>query len=156
MIQLEPMSLEHYISWKQILVKDYAEAKVRAGNVAPEDALHVSEFEFYELFPEGLNTVDTDFYTVVDMDSGQKVGILCVKIRNNRQEMFICDIRIDEQFQGKGYGKQTLRALEAIVRSMGISRISLHMFGDNEIALRLYRSFGFVATNLLMSKVLTD
>lgn len=156
MVKLTPMSLGDYTWWKRTLVKEYAEATIRAGQVAPEDALDVSQFEFDQLFPEGLKTLDARFYTVVDVEREQQVGMLCVKLRNQRQEMFICDIRIYEEFRAKGYGKQTLLTLEALAREMGIAKISLHVFGDNEIALRLYFSLGFISTNLLMSKAISS
>lgn len=156
MVTLETMSLEEYTSWKRNVIRDYAEAKIRVGNIPSEDALDASEVEFMELFPNELNTLDAEFYTVVDKNRDKKVGLLCTKIRNQGREVLICDIQINETFRGQGYGKQTLEALELQVRQLGIPKISLHVFGDNEIALKLYRSFGFVATNLLMSKVLTN
>lgn len=155
MVSLKPMNTEQFNAWFEIAVKEYAEDKIRAGNVTRDEALQVSEREFSDLLPDGTNTADTYIFTVEDDVNSQTVGMLWLKIRNQRQEMFVYDIRMDEQYRGQGYGKQTMQALEDFVRELGIPKISLHVFGDNEIAIRLYQSVGFVPTNILMSKVLS-
>lgn len=156
MITLEPMSLEDYTLWKQRVIEDYADSEVRVGNAGVEDASTQSELEFYKLFPYGLNTDDCHFYRVVDEESKQDVGMLCFKIRRLENDVFLCDIRMNAEHRGKGYGKQTLAVLEELAKEMGISKISLHVFGDNEVALKLYRLFGFTATNVMMSKVVEN
>lgn len=156
LVKLDPMTNEQYVSWLDVAISEYAEDKARVGNETSENALEVSRQKFNELMPDGINTAGTYLFNVVDEKSNQIVGVLWIKIRNQLQEMFIYDIRMDEHFKGQGYGKQTLQALESFVRESGIPKISLHVFGDNEIALKLYRSAGFVETNILMSKSLTN
>lgn len=73
-----------------------------------------------------------------------------LQTRNNGTEMFICDIRIDDGLQGKGYGKQSMMALEQLVKSMGINKITLHVFNHNEVAVALYKKSGFAVTDLFM------
>ncbi|MEY9093361.1 GNAT family N-acetyltransferase [Paenibacillus sp. RC84] len=156
MVALEPMSPEQFNEWLQLSVKEYAESKTKAGNVAVEKALEGSAREFKELLPDGLNTADSYIFNATDEESNQIVGTLWIKIRSEQQEVFIYGIRMSEDFRGKGFGKQTLQALEAFIKERGFPlKISLHVFGDNEIALNLYRSAGFEATNIRMSKVIS-
>lgn len=152
MIKLEPMSSEQFETWKEVSIREYAEDKIKAGNMQAENALEESQKEFDQLLPEGPRTAGNYLYAVEDVDSRNKVGILWIKIRHDLQDVFIYDIRMDEAFRGQGYGRQTLQALEEMVKDMGLSKISLHVFGDNKVAQNLYRSFGFYATNILMSK----
>jgi len=42
--------------------------------------------------------------------------------------------------------------LETLVRGMGMSAISLHVFGHNTAARALYGKLGFETTNVLMTK----
>ncbi len=84
------------------------------------------------------------------------VGSLWIKVRDEGKEMFIYGIEMDETARGKGYGRQTIEALEALVKKMGIPKISLHVFGYNEVAINLYKSSGYETTNILMSKVLSE
>jgi ribosomal protein S18 acetylase RimI-like enzyme len=57
---------------------------------------------------------------------------------------------VDAAHRGKGYGKQTLELLDARMRSMGIARIALSVFGDNAIAMHLYQTMGYrtIATHM--------
>ncbi|QQE77091.1 N-acetyltransferase [Alicyclobacillus sp. SO9] len=154
MVKLESMGHERYESWLKASVKHYAEEKVQAGNVSAEEAMQVAEREFEQIMPEGLATLDTYLFNVKDEDCDQVVGSLWLKVRDEGKEMFIYGLEINEDARGKGYGKQTMQSLEAFVKQMGIPKISLHVFGYNEVAIKLYRSSGYVATNILMSKVL--
>jgi ribosomal protein S18 acetylase RimI-like enzyme len=69
---------------------------------------------------------------------------------------FIYDIRIEAAFQRRGYATQAFRVLEQLVRSMGMSAISLHVFGHNTAARALYEKLGFETTNVLMTKTIAD
>lgn len=155
-VTLKPMSAEQFNSWLEVSIVEYADAKIKAGNAASDEAVELSKREFEDLLPDGLNTADTYLLTVVDGDRNQSVGMLWLKVLNERQEMFIYDIRIDEQYRGQGYGKQTMLVMETFVRGLGVPKISLHVFGDNQVALKLYESVGFIATNIRMSKVISE
>jgi len=48
-----------------------------------------------------------------------------------------------------------MQALEERVRHLGLSTISLHVFGHNHAARALYEKLGYVTTNVMMSKTLT-
>ncbi len=157
MVILEDMSSDQFNAWLELAIQEYAENKTRVGNVAAEKALKESNREFKELLPEGLNTADNYFFNVIDEGGRQIAGTLWIHIRKEHQDVFIYDIRIKENYRGRGFGKQTLQALEALIKDRGFPRkISLHVFGDNDVALNLYRSAGFVATNIRMSKFITE
>ena len=156
MVKLVPMTIEKYETWLDNSVKFYAEEKVRVGNVSAEEAMQASQHEFEQIMPDGLDTLDTYLFNVKDEDSDQDVGSLWLKVRDEGREMFIYGIEMNEEARGKGYGRQTAQALEVLVKQMGIPKISLHVFGYNEVAINLYKSSGYVATNILMSKVLTE
>lgn len=155
-VRLVRMTSEQYKTWLDANVKFYAEEKVRVGNVSAEEAMQVSQNEFEQIMPDGLDTLDTYVFNVRDEDSDQDVGTLWLKVRDEGKEMFIYGVEINEDVRGKGYGRQTMQALEALVKHMGIPKISLHVFGYNDVAINLYKSSGYVATNILMSKVLSD
>lgn len=155
MVKLEPMSIEQYESWLYLAIEEYATEKIQAGNATADEARDVSKHEFDQLLPDGLNTSNNYLFNVRDEDGDHIVGTLWLKVRNEGKEMFIYGIRMDANSRGKGYGRQTMQALEAFVKEMGIPKISLHVFGYNDVAIKLYKSCGYVATNIRMSKVLT-
>lgn len=67
-------------------------------------------------------------------------------------EVFIYDLNIDNAYQGRGYGKQTMTILEDHVRKLGGNKILLHVFGHNKIAISLYEKMGYQAYSINMSK----
>ena len=67
---------------------------------------------------------------------------------------FIFDIRIDEKFRGKGYGKQAMSLIEEKARELGLKSIGLHVFAVNNVARNLYESVGYEVSSLNMTKKL--
>jgi putative acetyltransferase len=56
----------------------------------------------------------------------------------------IVHIMVHDEFQGRGIGRQLLQALLAIPdHDLGLVRVELLVFPDNEGAVRLYESLGF-------------
>lgn len=51
---------------------------------------------------------------------------------------------IDERYQGKGYGKYYLQLLfDHLVETYNTNHIFLSVYDHNEVAIRLYKKFGF-------------
>ncbi|HUI38373.1 MAG TPA: GNAT family N-acetyltransferase, partial [Thermoplasmata archaeon] len=67
---------------------------------------------------------------------------------------YVWDLEIDEPHRSKGYGEQTLWEIERRARSMGKKRIVLHVFGDNDPAITLYKKVGYRPASLIMTKPL--
>ena len=153
MISLEPMTPEAWELWRAESIKGYAQDKVRVGTWPAEGAEARAAAEFLSILPEGQATLGHDFRSVTNED-GAIVGALwfAPDRGTGRSTIFIWDIEIDPAFRGHGYGRATLAALEPIARELGYSEIGLHVFGDNEIARNLYRSSGFVETDVSMVK----
>lgn len=156
MVELRPMSQAEFAAYLGKAIADYAEDRVRACNWAPEEALQKSEKEFHDLLPEGVATNDNFLYTIVDPESEAKVGILWVAKRDRKPhaEAFVYDVEIKEEFRHKGYGSQAFRALEDKVKALGLTEISLHVFGHNHVARAMYENLGYEATNINMTKKL--
>jgi ribosomal protein S18 acetylase RimI-like enzyme len=51
-----------------------------------------------------------------------------------------------------GFGEAALEALHAWAREQGYDRVGLHVFGNNDVARRLYLRTGYVETNVQMEK----
>ena len=65
---------------------------------------------------------------------------------------FIFDFVIDEAFRGKGYGKESLKALEKYASKLRVEDLSLHVFAHNTVAVALYRKMGYKVTSLKIAK----
>ena len=135
-------------------LEEYADEKVAAGNWRPEGALERAEDDFHNLLPDGLATPKYHLYTV--RADGRAIGIIWFAevTSGPHPTAFIYDFWIDESQRQKGYGRETLAALETEVRAHGLSALSLHVFRHNHAALALYQAIGFEITNINMTKVL--
>jgi ribosomal protein S18 acetylase RimI-like enzyme len=65
---------------------------------------------------------------------------------------FIYDINILDNYQGRGFGKEAMKQIELIGKSLGLKKIGLHVFGHNKVARGLYEKLGYQTTNLIMEK----
>lgn len=156
MVALAAMIEDDYKHYLEHSIGEYAKEKVRAGTWAEEDALQLSEETFRKLLPEGLLTLEMRFYRIVDEKRAEKVGYYWLHETDSPagRTFFIYDFLIFEPYQGQGYGKQAMAALDELARGLGISKISLHVFGHNTRALRLYEKSGYAVTDYVMSKLL--
>ena len=64
------------------------------------------------------------------------------------------EIELDEHARGRGIGRATMLAAEALVASRGVRELGLNVFGPNERAIGLYRSLGYATTSMNMAKPL--
>ena len=151
MVRLEALQQDDFERFLDREVRGYAEDHVRNGNWPEEGALERSrkEFEFY--LPDGIHTQDQYLWSLVD-SSNSKIGILWVQVKDHKA--FIFDFVIDEEFRGKGFGKQSLAAMDETLKSMGAESVGLHVFGDNIIAQELYKKAGYQITDIQMKKTL--
>ena len=151
MVRLEALQQDDFERFLEREARGYAEDHVRNGNWPAEGALERSrkEFEFY--LPDGIHTQDQYLWSLVD-NSNNKIGVLWVQVKDHKA--FIFDFVINEEFRGKGFGKQSLAAMDETLKSMGTESVGLHVFGDNIIAQELYKKAGYQITDIQMKKTL--
>jgi putative acetyltransferase len=76
---------------------------------------------------------------------GRPVGLLVLHVGQGRSAHSArLGLVVHDDFQGRGVGTALLTAaVELAERWLGLHRLELEVFPDNEPALRLYRRFGF-------------
>lgn len=154
MSKLVPMTRSEYDEYLKHLIPDYAADNVRAGYWDESEALEKSRRQIESLLPQGLQTKDHYIYSLYDGD--QKVGMIWLKAEVDRpvKSGFIFDVTVDEQFRGRGYGKQIMALIEEKARELELNSIGLHVFGYNTVAKQLYESVGYDVTSFNMVKKL--
>lgn len=150
MVQLVPMEQKDFEPYFERDIREYAEEHVRNGNWKKEEALEQSRKEHQQLLPDGLQSRNQYLFSIMDDAKNKKLGVLWVNIENS--QAFIYDFRIEDEYRGKGYGKQALTALDEKLQSMNVQSVSLHVFGDNITAQGLYKKMGFEITGIHMRK----
>ncbi len=139
--------------WRVTSIAAFAADMVRIGAWPAAQAQVRASTEFAQILPAGRATRGHEFRSIVT-EGGETVGTLWFGPHDGagRGAAFIWDIVIAAESRGRGYGRAALLALEPIVRQLGYDAIRLHVFGDNEVARNLYRSTGFVETDVSMQK----
>ncbi|HYG58762.1 MAG TPA: GNAT family N-acetyltransferase [Symbiobacteriaceae bacterium] len=91
------------------------------------------------------NDPDTSLVLVAEGD-GKVVGLAGLFWSRRPRTSHVGDfgVVVHDQYQGQGVGKAlTAAALEAADKWLGLIRVELEVFADNEVAIALYRQFGF-------------
>lgn len=84
------------------------------------------------------------------MDDDTIVGFIFYGWWAEKEAPLFCRYMIDVDYQGKGYGKAALPIIiDEMMRQYQTNRIFLTLEKENERAVRLYTSFGFVPTGEL-------
>ena len=153
MFRLEPMDDATFRAWRSDTARAYADEKVKAGNWAAADAEELSEQEFRRLLPQGRETPNQEIRSMVN-DAGERVGQtwFTIEDRDPGRVVFIYDIEVAPEHRRHGYGRLALAEIEAFASEHGCIGVMLHVFGNNEAARNLYRTEGYVETNVIMLK----
>ncbi len=152
-VTLETMSDDAWLVWRDVSITGYVRDMVRVGAWPADDALARANREFEHLLPSGRATPGHEFRSIVTA-AGETVGAVWFGPYElvGQGAAFVLDIAVDAEYRGRGYGRAALLALEPIVRRLGYDALRLHVFGDNEVARNLYRSSGYVETDVSMLK----
>jgi RimJ/RimL family protein N-acetyltransferase len=157
MIDRQPMTTSEFAAFLESSIAMYAEDNVAAGRWTREEALEQSRAEHEKLVPQGIHTPDQYLFLLRDGPGGPKVGELWYAVRREGAAPFlwIYWIGIDAPYRRKGFASEALRSVEPDARRLGVGRVGLHVFGSNDSARSVYRSLGYVETNVVMSKDLS-
>ena len=154
---LAPMRAEVYASFVQSVVANYAHDNIAAGRWPRDGALERSLAEFESMLPQGLATPDNYLFEIMASETGPTVGTLWLAVVERRgiRCAYVHDVEIKPEFRRQGHAKRAFQALEAIVISLGLSSIGLHVFSHNPGAQALYSQLGYSVTGINMLKHLS-
>ena len=113
-------------------------------NSVPSDTLVNSEEFFTTADPASCH-----FY-VAEVREGYEARVvgcasLTIPSRIRQRHSALIGIMVDERWHGRGVGRALMGSLVDLADNwLGLVRLELDVFADNERALRLYRSMGFV------------
>ena len=156
-LALRPLREDEYDDFVARGRESYARDMVAQAGI-PEDAARTkAEHDWQHLLPDGLASPGQILFALEDRDTGEHVGDLWIAERASDfgdEAMFVYSIEVYEQFRGRRLGRQAMLLLEDEVRSRGRNRVTLNVFGGNDVARSLYRSLGYAETAVFMSKEL--
>ncbi|MFI5261495.1 MAG: GNAT family N-acetyltransferase [Candidatus Limnocylindrales bacterium] len=152
-VMLQPMTADEWEVWGVGSIAAFAADMVRLRRWPAAEAEARATAQFKQILPAGRETPGHEFRSIV-AEAGETVGYLWFGPHDGGgpSAAFIWDLVIDAAFRGRGYGRAALLALEPVARELGYDAIRLHVFGDNEVARLLYRSSGYLETDVSMLK----
>ena len=151
-IRLIPMTESEFETYLEVAIPEYAQDKAQTGDWSRDEALERSRKSYENELPQGINTENNYLFRIQIEESEEKIGMIWMKHEAPRKRGFIFDISLDESQRGKGYGKQTMLALEEKARELGVETIGLHVFAKNAVAMKLYNGLGYEVTSQNMTK----
>ena len=128
---------------------------VAQAGLTREAAGKKADADWSKLLPDGAVQPGHHLFAVEHAETGERVGDLWYAERDSEFEgktAFVYSIEISAGFRGRGFGREAMLLLEDEVRSRGLPRISLNVFGGNDVARSLYRSLDYAEAAVFMVK----
>ena len=152
------MSDDEFLKFQERASADYAAERVAAGDWHPKVARERAAQALSDLLPQGRLSVGHRMMTLLDVATGQAVGVIWwqERLRGGQRSAQLLDLYIELKHRGYGFGRVAMGMLEAKVRAEGVRVLTLNVFGRNETAIQLYRSLDFEVISLEMAKVLPE
>jgi RimJ/RimL family protein N-acetyltransferase len=144
-VRLEPMDEgEFRESLDRSIVRHGAEM-VRRGHWTEAAAREASRAEFAQLLPQGRQTENRRFRTILDAATGTRVGETwnTVRAQGGKLQYWVDWLWIDEAHRRQGYARAALRALADEAGREGAERLGLYVISENLPARALYEGLGF-------------
>lgn len=86
------------------------------------------------------------FIAIAALNEGKVVGGLVAyvleKYEQQRSEVYIYDLAVDESFRRRGIARQLIQELKTVARSLGAWVIFVQADAEDEPAIKLYQSMG--------------
>ncbi|MEA2580756.1 MAG: hypothetical protein QOE83_1648 [Actinomycetota bacterium] len=153
-VKTRPMTAQEFDLWRMPQIVEYAAEMARNAGRTTEELMAQSEREFDALLPQGSGTQGHRLLVAEDVATGERIGWLWIAERDSDAGTvaWIYDIVVNEALRGNGYGRALMAQAEIHAKEMGLHRIELNVFADNEIARSLYGSAGYRETARQLAK----
>ena len=144
MLELKPMNQDQYINYITYSKNNYAQEITKSRGISIEEAMQITNKEYDTLLPDGLQSKNQYLYTI-ENNENENIGIMWFSSQSNHgdNELFLCDVEVNKEYRGKGYGRESMDLLESKVKEFNMHTISLHVFLHNKIAYSLYNKIGY-------------
>jgi len=125
------------------LISFYSQELVKAG-LFP-DGVSALQAAKEEVLQEATDAKLRFFYLASDECEETHFGYIAYSI--DSETAYIESLYLDQEYRGRGLGKEVLHLLEKELRGMGINVVKLYVFAHNKAAFNLYQKMGYVIEN---------
>lgn len=102
------------------------------------------------LYSIAQSKIEPEYIPLAIYNDETLVGFIMYTLDLEKRELYLCRLMIDAQYQGKGYGKESLDLIKSIAtETPGIDKIELSTKPDNHHGIKVYEKAGFKDTGIL-------
>lgn len=150
------MNETDFKDYYQHLVENFAIENVRNGDWGNDEAKELAKIQMKSLLPNELETTEHYIFSLFHIKLNMNVGNLWIQIQQLKttKKAVLFDMEIFDVFQGKGFDKESLSALEDYLKSNNVTSLTLHVYATNPRDRNLYLQTGFKDMSFNMVKTL--
>jgi RimJ/RimL family protein N-acetyltransferase len=140
---------DEFPAWLEAARRFYVSDLERHAELPRQEAEEKADRDYGMLFRDGEPTSGQHLLTIED-SQGASIGRLFFAERSTG--IWLYEIEIEESVRGRGLGREAMLAFEQRARELGAEKVTLNVFGGNEVARSLYRSLGYAEESVHMRK----
>lgn len=137
------MTEAEFADFRDETERGYAADIAGSGIMSLEQATAASAAQMRDLLPDGLQTAGHSFLSLCA--GGEVVATNWIRHHRGPDVSWVFGVETHEQFRGKGYGRAAMVLGEQATLDAGDTHLALNVFGQNSVAISLYRSMGYRA-----------
>jgi ribosomal protein S18 acetylase RimI-like enzyme len=153
-VRFVPFDEPHFEAWLIQAIPAYALTQVEDGRWNLAESIDKSREAHAALLPQGLATASHSFMRLRAVGEDDDVGFLWwAEVESGGATgAYVYGVEIEEGARRRGFARAAFLELERVARGRGLRFVSLHVFGHNHGARRLYEALGFEPTSLTLRK----
>jgi ribosomal protein S18 acetylase RimI-like enzyme len=154
-LRLRPAAAGEIEAWLPRLAEEYAAKIAESGALPPEEARRKAESDLRRQLTDGPERAGQLIFRL--MAGPRPVGWLWLAAPypgGDPGMAWVNNVEVDEEFRGRGYGRQAMILAEREAAARGMTSVGLNVHGQNTVARGLYDSLGYQVTAQQMKKVL--
>jgi ribosomal protein S18 acetylase RimI-like enzyme len=151
-LRLQPATADEIGAWVSRVAAEYAADIAASGSLPSEEARQKAESDLRAQLADRTGQL---FFRLIAGE--QPVGWLWLAVPfpgGDPAMAWVNYVQVDEEFRGRGYGKQAMLLAEEEAAARGMTSVGLNVLGNNAVARGLYDSLGYEVTAQQMKKVL--
>ena len=147
-IYVREMNAQGFESFQEDSERIYMSQLVATG-YSKESAKKKAQSEGQKILPDGVKTKDAVFLTI--LKDSDKIGYFWFGTRDQRGVKTAFTYAFEIYSHAKGHGFSAMVKAREYLRELGIKKVTLHVFSENDRAVELYKAVGFRVDSYYMS-----
>lgn len=143
------MNHAEFARFQQESGKVYVNQLMETSGLSREEAELKAKREGEKILPHGMETKGALFLTL--LGDAEMIGYLWFQLREQGGGKTAFSYAFEIFPQAKGSGYFAMKKAREYLRSIGVTKVSLHVFAKNNRAVDLYQALGFQVDSYNMS-----